>query len=165
MENKKCKQCQKEFEVTDLDLAFLEKISPTFAGEKFQIPTPTLCPHCRWQRRIAWRNEYALYKRKCDKTGADVVSKHHASSPFPVYHVKEWQGDSWNALDYGQDYDPMRPFFEQLAELINKVPRQNVLNDYMMDINSEYTNCAGGSKNCYMIFESDRMKSVIIHAA
>ena len=156
MENKNCKQCSKEFTVTDQDLAFLEKMSPTFGGQKFSIPAPTLCPHCRWQRRIAWRNEYALYKRKCDKTGREMISKHHATSPFPVYYMREWQSDSWDAKEYGQDFDFSRPFFEQIGELVNKVPRQNVLNDYMNDVNSEYTNCAGTSKNCYMIFESDR---------
>jgi len=155
-EAKQCKQCQKEFSVGDDDIQFLDKISPTFAGQKFSIPAPTLCPHCRWQRRIAWRNEYALYNRKCDKTDRAMVSKHHKDSPFPVYYMKEWQGDSWNALDYGQDFDFNRPFFEQMGELINKVPRQSVLNDHLNDINSEYTNCAGSSKNCYMIFESDR---------
>jgi hypothetical protein len=154
--DKQCKQCQKQFNVSDHDLTFLDKISPTFAGQKFDIPAPTLCPHCRWQRRIAWRNEYALYKRKCDLTGKEMISKHHATSAFPVYYMKEWQGDTWNALDYAQDFDPSKSFFEQIGELINKVPRQSVLNDHMNDINSEFTNCAGSSKNCYMIFESDR---------
>jgi len=155
-ETKTCKQCSNDFVVEDEDLEFYKKMSPTFDEKTFDIPAPTLCPHCRWQRRIAWRNEYALYKRKCDKTGADLVSKHNANSAFPVYYVKEWQGDSWDARDYGQDFDFNRPFFEQIGELIKKVPRQSVLNDYMNDVNSEYTNCAGGSKNCYMIFESDR---------
>ncbi len=155
-EQKTCRQCNAQFTVEDEDLAFYKKISPTFAGKTFEIPSPTLCPHCRWQRRIAWRNEYALYKRKCDKTGVELVSRYRAGSSFPVYYVKDWQSDGWDAKEYGQSYDPERPFFEQLDELIKKVPRQNLSNDYMNDINSEYTNCSGGSKNCYMIFESDR---------
>ncbi len=155
-EQKNCKQCKKEFSVTDEDLAHFDKISPTFNGQKLSIPAPTLCPHCRWQRRITWRNEYILYKRKCDLTGRDMVSRHHADTAFPVYYVEEWKSDKWNPLDYGQDFDPSRPFYEQLGELINKVPRQHALVDPSLDQNSEYTNCAGFSKNCYMIFESDR---------
>jgi len=159
-ENKTCKQCSKQFQVTDEDLVFLDKISPTFDGKTFGIPAPTLCPHCRWQRRIAWRNEYALYKAKCALTGKDIVTNHHPSSPFPIYYVKDWQGDGWDAKQYGQDFDPNRPFFEQISELIKKVPRQSIFTDYVKDLNSEYTNCAGGSKNCYMLFEADRNEEV-----
>lgn len=155
MVNKTCKQCQKEFEVSGDDLAFYKKISPEFGGKKFEIPPPTLCPLCRWQRRIVWRNEYNLYKRKCDLSGRDIVARYHPSSPFPVYFVKEWMGDGWDATTYGREFDFNRPFFEQFGELINKVPRQSLLNDIRNDQNSEYTNCAGYSKNCYMIFESD----------
>ena len=155
MENKQCKQCQKQFNVTDQDLVFLDKISPTFAGQKFDIPAPTLCPLCRWQRRIAWRNEYILYKRKSDLGGQDLVSKHHSETKFPVYHVKEWQSDAWDAKQYGQEYDNNKPFFDQFSELINKVPNQNVVQTYTQNVNSEYTNYAGNCKDCYMVFESD----------
>lgn len=159
-EHKNCKQCKTQFEVTDNDLMFYKKMSPTFNGRTFDIPAPTLCPYCRWQRRIVWRNEYTLYKRKCDKTGREMISKHHSDTPFPVYYVDEWMSDSWSGTDYGQEYNPSRPFFEQLGELINKVPRQHALVDPTLDQNSEYQNCAGGSKNCYMIFESDRNEEV-----
>lgn len=154
-ESKQCKQCNKQFKVTDTDLAFLDKISPTFAGQKFSIPAPTLCPYCRWQRRIAWRNEYALYNRKCDKTGREMISKYNANAVCPVYYISEWQSDDWDAEDYGQDFDKSRPFFEQFGELIAKVPRQNLMKDNTLDVNSEYTNYTGSSKNCYMVFEGD----------
>ncbi len=35
-EQKTCKQCQKEFEVSDEDLEFYKKISPTFDGKLFE---------------------------------------------------------------------------------------------------------------------------------
>ena len=63
-----CKQCNISFDITDKDLEFYDKISPVFNSEKFQIPTPTFCPDCRQQRRILWRNERKLYRRKDSAT-------------------------------------------------------------------------------------------------
>jgi hypothetical protein len=68
IETKICKQCNSSFEITDKDLEFYDKISPTFNGEKFEIPAPTLCSDCRQQRRIVWRNERKLYRRKDSAT-------------------------------------------------------------------------------------------------
>jgi hypothetical protein len=84
VETKICKHCESNFEITDKDLEFYEKVSPIFKiplnpplkkGEvtkeqgdfvKFLIPTPKLCPSCRHIRRLCWRNERKLYHRKCD---------------------------------------------------------------------------------------------------
>ncbi|MBU6389860.1 hypothetical protein KGQ71_05100, partial [Patescibacteria group bacterium] len=155
-ETKNCKQCQQEFTVDDADLAFYNKISPTFAGKKYPIPSPTLCPRCRWQRRIVWRDEYILYRRKCDLSGRDMISRHHPDTSFPVYYTEEWQSDKWNPLDYGMDFDFNRPFFEQFGELVGKVPKPSVYSDVTTNQNSEYVNCAGFVKNCYMVVEADR---------
>jgi hypothetical protein len=68
VETKKCRLSDREFFVTDKDLEFYEKVSPVFAGKKYQIPSPKLSPDERQKRRLSWRNERILYKRKCDKT-------------------------------------------------------------------------------------------------
>jgi len=68
VETKNCKICSAKFDITDKDLEFYEKISPVFNSEKYLIPSPTLCPDCRHQRRLSFRNERNLYKRKCDAT-------------------------------------------------------------------------------------------------
>jgi hypothetical protein len=68
VEWKTCKVSGKEFPVFQSDLDFYEKISPTFAGKKFQIPTPTLCPEERMRRRLIRRNDRKLYRRECDAT-------------------------------------------------------------------------------------------------
>jgi len=65
---KTCKKCSTHFEITSSDLEFYKKISPKFDGKVFEIPTPTLCPECRQQRRLSFRNERNLYKRDCDAT-------------------------------------------------------------------------------------------------
>src|SRR3989344_2156403 len=105
--------CKSPFEIIDGDLQFYDRVSPVFAGKKFAIPPPTLCPDCRWQRRLSFRNERTLYLRKCDLSGKSMVSMHPADAPFPVYSITEWLSDKWNPLDYGQDFDFNRPFADQ----------------------------------------------------
>jgi CxxC-x17-CxxC domain-containing protein len=58
-------------------------------------------------------------------------------------------------MDYGMDFDFDRSFFEQFNELRNKVPHFSV---FIIDgtlQNSDFTNCVGYLKNCYLIGESD----------
>ena len=52
-----CSQCSSALHQTKDDLAFYEKVSPIFQGHKALIPPLTLCPDCRLQRRMAWRND------------------------------------------------------------------------------------------------------------
>ena len=66
VERKTCKISGQPFPIYQSDLDFYDKISPTFNGEKYQIPTPSLCPEEREKRRLAFRNERNLYRRKCD---------------------------------------------------------------------------------------------------
>src|SRR3989339_1282147 len=121
--NKVCKNCGEGFEVTDADLAFLESVSPVFNDKKYSIFAPTLCSECRQQRRLAWRNEKTLYKRKCDFSGDDIISVFSQDKPFVVYNNDYWNSDKWSALDYCRDFDFSRPFFEQFSELFHKVPQ------------------------------------------
>ena len=72
---KTCKQCQQQFEITEDDLKFYDKVSPIFGGEKYQIPPPTLCPECRQQRRLVFDNVRTLYTRKSDVSGQEIVSR------------------------------------------------------------------------------------------
>ncbi len=79
-----------------------------------------------------------------------------ANVPFPVYKLQEWQKDSWDSADYGRDFDFSRPFFEQFAELTNEVPHFALFTYPEFDVNSDYTNCAGWSKNCYLISQAEQ---------
>jgi len=153
--NKICTNCQRNFEIEEADLIFLKNISPTYNGETFEVPTPTFCPPCRQQRRITWRNERSLYARECSKTGKRIIAMYPKSAPFPVYSSSEWWGDDWDPLQYGQDIDFDRPFFEQLAELRDKVPHFPLAVASTTMENSDYCNHAGYLKNCYLIYNSD----------
>jgi len=147
-----CKQCSSAFEVTKEDLAFYEKVSPVFNGKKELIPPPTLCPDCRQQRRLSWRNERNLYHRKCDLTGRQIISMYAPESPQKVYDQEAFWGDQWDPLEHGRDFDFSRPFFEQFHELFLAVPRISLINkDHE---NSEYCNFSIHDKNSYLLFTS-----------
>lgn len=148
-----CKISGKEFEVSEEDLAFYDKVSPVIGGKKFLIPPPNLCPEERLKRRLVWRNERGLYKRKCDKTGEALVSWISPDKPYKVYKNDLWWGDSWDAKDYGRDFDFNRPFFEQLKDLSLEVPWMGILIDKA--VNSDYTNFCNNVKNCYLIYASN----------
>lgn len=134
-----CSVSGKEFEITDNDLKFYEKMA---------IPAPTLCPEEQIKQLMSWRNELVLHKRPCSNTGKMIISAYTADTPFPVYDNKIWWGDSWNAKDYGLEFDFSRPFFEQFKELQNKVPREgtSVFQSENCDFNGHIRN----SRNCYL---------------
>lgn len=159
MEKKVCKQCGLDFEITDDDLAFYKKISPTFDGKTFEIPVPTLCPRCRNVKRFAMRNIVNLYKRKCDLCGKDSVSMHSPDkTKIKVYCHDCWWSDKWSHTDFAQDYDPSRSFIEQIAELKIRVPAPALV--HSGDENSDYINLANDNKNCYLVFLSGRNEDV-----
>lgn len=151
--NKTCKQCHNSFTVTEDDQQFLQKISPEFKGKKFLIPTPKLCPDCRQQRRLTWRNERNLYPRTCDLCQKESLSVYRKDNPFPVYCLDCWWSDKWDPKEYGREFDFKRPFFEQFKELHNTVPRMMLLQS--QNENSEYTANVSHLKNCYLLFSSD----------
>lgn len=146
-----CHQCTASFEITQDDLAFYEKISPTFGGKACAVPPPTLCFDCRQQRRLSWRNEKKLYHRKCDLTGKQILSIYSPDKPYTVYEFHEWYGDQWDPLDYGRDVDFSRPFFTQFDELHRACPLRS-FNMQEESENSDFTNLANRNRNCYLIF-------------
>ncbi|MDC0358511.1 hypothetical protein OAO01_06815, partial [Oligoflexia bacterium] len=152
---KRCRHCLVEFTVPSDDLEFLERVSPVIGAERQLIPAPTLCPMCRWQRRLMFRNERTLYYRTSSLSGKRIFSMHPEDAPFPVYTITEWRSDAWDAATYGRDVDFSRPFFGQFQELCNQVPHYSLLVLPFVDENSEYTNCAGYSKNCYLISQAE----------
>jgi hypothetical protein len=137
---KTCTITGQPFTVTEQDLAFYEKMG---------VPVPSICPQQRQFQRIQFRNFHTLYNRKSDMSGKTIVSMYHADSPFKVYNSEEWWGDSWDPLEYGQDFDFSRPFFEQFAEVLQAVPK-SALFQYRCE-NSDFANVAMDSKNCYLI--------------
>ncbi|MFA5076498.1 MAG: zinc-ribbon domain containing protein [Patescibacteria group bacterium] len=140
----KCKHCHQDFTIDQQEQQFYQEI---------KVPTPTFCPDCRQQRRLAWTNELTLYNRKCDLTGKNVISMFNPDVPFPVYDFHEWWGDKWDAGKYGADYNPEQSFFDQFIALKNRVPHPSLEANITLQ-NSDYTNYCGYAVNCFLIFDS-----------
>ena len=143
-----CKQCQNAFEVAPEDRAFYEKM---------EVPEPKLCFNCRMRRRMAFRNERNLYKRKCDLSGREIISIYPPDSFLKVYEQSIWWSDKWNAMDYGRDFDFSRPFFDQFYELMLEVPHISL--DNRNNENSEYCNDSSDMKNCYLCFNCEQSEN------
>ena len=144
-----CTQCSAEFEVTEADQQFYQDVGPTIGGKKFPIPVPDICPPCRMQRRLAFRNFFNLYHRTCDLSGKRIISMFSEDAAFPVYEIHEWWSDKWDSDKYGMDIDPGKSVFEQIAAVQNAAPRQSIFN--MKSENTDYCNFSFESRNCYLI--------------
>ena len=140
-----CQSCKQDFVVRPEDFKFYEKI---------KVPPPTWCPDCRTVRRMVWRNERALYRRKCDAPGhtEEIISIFSPSQKLKVYDRAYWWSDAWDPMNYGRDYDFSKPFFQQFKELLEETPLVNVFNTNA--VNSEYCNHVEDSKDCYLLFAS-----------
>ncbi len=139
-----CQNCKKDFEITVKDRELLDIL---------KVPDPTFCPRCRSIRRNVFRNERSLYKRACDSCKKESIMMYPAVTPFPVYCKPCWWSDSWNPKSFGREYDFSKPFFQQMLELRNDVPRPGVIHQGNI-VNSEYTNRVTDMRNCYLVFGS-----------
>lgn len=146
METRNCQNCKKDFTIESTDFDFYAKL---------KVPPPTFCPDCRLQRRLAWRNERSLHKRKCDAPGHEemIITMYPPELQTKVFDQKFWWGDGWDAMDHAKEYDFTRPFLEQWKELLYSVPAPALIN--LRDIESDYCNFTYESKNCYLNFASD----------
>ena len=140
-ETRQCQNCKKDFVIEQEDFNFYEKI---------KVPPPTFCWGCRTVRRLSWRNEMSLFRKKCDAPGHSeiVISAYPPEEQVVAYDSKFWWGDGWDPLDYGKEYDFTRSFFEQWKGLKDVCPLQILSNTNA--VNSDYCNVADDSRNSYM---------------
>ena len=139
-ENGACQSCGSEFLIEPIDFAFYVKIG---------VPPPTFCPRCRLQRRITARNERTLYRDTCDLCKKQMVSMYSSEKPFTVYCRECWYSDRWDPIEYGRPYDFGKPFFSQWRELIEAVPRLNLV-QIRGSVNSDYANFTVDVKDIYL---------------
>ncbi len=139
-ESRICQNCKSGFQIEPEDFGFYEKI---------KVPAPTFCPACLFQRKLAWRNTHALYKRKDSVVGKDVISIYHPDVEMNVVDQKYWWSDEWDPFDYGNEYDFSKPFFSQWKNIMRRIPFQALSNSKA--VNSEYANVAEESYDSYLI--------------
>lgn len=151
IERKICTVSGKEFAIFQSDLDFYNKISPTFNNQKFQIPTPTLCPEERTKRRMLFKNDRFLFKRNCDLTQKPIISIHTPENEYTVYSVAARWSDGRNPMDYQQNRDNTSSFFSQYRQLHKKVPQIAMMNDNgISSENIEYCQDVAYAKDCYL---------------
>jgi len=73
-------------------------------------------------------------------------------SKFPVYCHECFYSDKWDSCSYGQDTDWSTPFFDQFKNLLDTVPRINLIG--INKVNSDYSNHVTSVKNCYLCFST-----------
>ncbi|MCX6717985.1 MAG: hypothetical protein NTY81_00045 [Candidatus Staskawiczbacteria bacterium] len=141
-EKRVCQNCKQDFTIESDDFAFYEKI---------KVPAPTFCWLCRAQRRMAFRNERFLFKRKSDfNKDKDIFSAFSPDASVKVYEKEVWLTDVWDPMTFGKDFDESKTFFEQFKELLYKVPLKNL--NVVNGVKSDYVNNFTDPKNCYLIF-------------
>lgn len=143
-ETRTCQNCKTDFVIDERDLAFYSNV---------QVPSPTHCPACRFQRRASWRNEGKLFRNKSAKSGTDTLSLFAPEDGLTIYNESEWYADDWDAITFGCDYDFSRPFFTQFYDFMKTVPLPS--RSVITLINSDYSANAGYLKNCYLMFNSN----------
>lgn len=134
-----CSVTGKSFEISDAEQNRCKELG---------MPLMDICHEERKRQLMATRNEWKLYHRKCDATGENILSAYPSDSPYKVYENSVWWGDSWEALDYGREFDFNRPFFEQFYELQLEVPREGT--SVFDSQNCAYNGHLRCSKNCYL---------------
>lgn len=135
------------------DSTFYKEVSPSFNGQTYLVPPPTLNPDERYQRRLTWRNDRHLYHRTCAKTAQPILSMFSPDKPLVVYDVDLWWSDDWDQCAAGQEFDFGRPFFEQYAELLSKTPLPALSMTRPTLENADYCNHVTSIKNGYLLFD------------
>jgi len=139
-ETKNCQNCKKDFIIEPEDFNFYEKI---------KVPPPTFCPECRFQRRMTWRNDWHLFKKKDAHTGKEIFSFLPEESEIKVVDRDYWISDAFDPMKYGKDYDFSKPFLEQFRELLYTVPLP--AHSMINIVNCQYCTNANNIKGCYLV--------------
>lgn len=151
VERKTCHLSWATFAIYQSDSDFYKKISPTFDWITYDIPTPTLCPEERQRRRLMFRNERKLYKRKCDATGETIVSIYSPEKPHIIYNQTHWWTDNRSPFVQKMDLYSWN-FIQTYQKLLTSTPLPWV---YITNSeNSDYWNHTWNMKNCYLVSAS-----------
>ncbi len=156
VERKTCRVSWTPFPIYQSDVAFYTKLStslPWYSSldtESISLPTPTLCPEERQRRRLSFRNERKLYRRRCDATWEWMISMYSPDKPYNIYNQKYRWSDQWNPTDYGRKRDMTTTFTTQFKQLWHDIPQFCIYHPTQNSYNCDYSNYTLDSKNCYL---------------
>jgi hypothetical protein len=134
----KCVVSGKMFEVSEHEIELRKKF-------EFGDTLPRMDPKYRFQYLGAFWPHWNLHKRKCDKTGKQIISIFRPDCKYPVWHRDEWFA---HASPPSKDFDFSKSFFKQALELFQKCPIPHIFQNNNQ--NCEYTDDWYYSKNCYL---------------
>lgn len=137
--NKVCTDCKKEFNIDSGDLDLYDKVG---------LKIPDQCFECRVRHHFAFCLFGKFRKGVSDLTGESLITVLPENPRYPIYKSHEWWGDAWDPMSFGRDYDPARPFFDQLKELQEKIPRSHQTGEN--NTNCDWCDDVWESKNCYL---------------
>ena len=134
-----CVDCKNEFEIDSGDLNLYEKVG---------LKIPEQCFFCRLKQYAAFWVFGKFRKGVSNLSGESLITVLPSTARYPIYKSHEWWGDAWNPIDFGQDYDPSKPFFEQLKELQEKIPHPHQVGKN--NTNCDWCDDIWFSRNCYL---------------
>jgi hypothetical protein len=102
-------------------------------------------PRYRLQQLGAFYPNWAFYKRKCDKTGKDIISIFAPDCPYPIWDREEWFR---SANPPSADIDFNEPFFPQAKKLFYESPIPHIF-QFQCE-NCAYADDWYESKDCYL---------------
>lgn len=146
MQESHCQNCKKSYLITEEDFTFYTTM---------QVPPPTFCPQCRFQRRTSHINTRNLYPRVLKEGTAPVISMYSQDKQYNIVDDRDWWGDMYDFLIYGKPYDFDQSFFTQFDALWKTVPLPHLQREYATFENSDYCNAAAALKNCYLMINAD----------
>ncbi|OGY79240.1 MAG: hypothetical protein A3B74_00080 [Candidatus Kerfeldbacteria bacterium RIFCSPHIGHO2_02_FULL_42_14] len=146
-----CRECKTSFSIATEDKKILNAL---------ELPEPTLCATDAHRRRMTYRNEASLYRRQCELCKKNIIAMYSPASYAHVYCRPCWYSDQWDPMKYAQTYDPQKPFFEQLHQLLTHVPHYNLWQPGE-NVNSEYVNYVLDGKDCYLVFSGLELENIV----
>ncbi len=137
--NKNCEHCGNNFSFTENELSMYKKID---------LVVPELCVPCRWKQHFAFWPFGKFRTGNSDLSGEKLITVLPENPRYPIYTSKEWWSDAWDPTSYARESDSTRPFFDQLKELQEKVPRPH--QQGAQSVGCDWCDDAWESKNCYL---------------
>jgi len=149
-ETKVCQKCKQNFTIEPDDFALYQKMD---------LPSPVLCPYCRYKYLLAFWVNGRFRIAKSAFSGKTIITVLPESVPFPIYERAEFISDQWDPLTYGRDYEPSKSFIEQVVELQSKVPHPHQVGT--KNVNCDWTDDMWESKDAYLTRSALHLESVI----
>lgn len=145
-----CEKCKQNFSIEPDDFTMYEKLD---------LPSPVMCPVCRWKYLLAFWVFGRFRIAKSALGGKTIITVLPESVPFPIYERAEFVSDAWDPLTYGKDYNASRSFIEQLVQLQSNVPHPHQTG--IKNLNSDWTDDVWESKDAYLTRSAAYLESII----